>query len=445
MSLHRAFLAASLLFAALSPAMAADAPASASTGSKGSGGSKLPEYKEADATLFVPRDGIGNVLQKLNEGKDVKVAYLGGSITAANGWRPQTLEWLKKTYPNAKIEQIHAAIGGTGSNLGVFRMDHDVLPFKPDLLFVEFAVNDGGADPARIWRGMEGIVRKMWKQDPHTDIVFIYTFAVGAENSLRNNKCTRSMSAMEQVAERYGIPSINVALPVVIIEKQGSLVFKAPEPPTDGKIHFSTDGVHPLTAGHQIYTDSIAQAFEMMAPNAKPFDHKPRLNGYFVPDNWENAVMVPITKSMLTGDWKQLPTDAGLGKSFGNRMGTLWEADGPNNKLSFKFKGSAASLYDLVGPNGGQVIVTVDGKSSSKPIPRFDQHCTYHRIATLGLANDLDPNKVHEVTVEIHPDQPDRSSVASRLKDPQTELKSPKYQGRKLVTSHLLLIGELVP
>ena len=118
------------------------------------------------------RVGVGNFLKKVKAGKEMTVAYLGGSITAMNGWRNLTTDWLRATYPQAKFKEIHAAIGGTGSNLGVFRVAHDALQHSPDLLFVEFATNDGGAQPQAIWRSMEGIVRQTWKKDPSTDIVF---------------------------------------------------------------------------------------------------------------------------------------------------------------------------------------------------------------------------------------------------------------------------------
>ena len=103
-------------------------------------------------------------------------------------------------------------------------------------------------------------------------------------------------------------------------------------------------------------------------------------------------------------------------------MGTLWEATEPGSKMTFRFRGSQAKLYDLLGPDGGQVIITIDGKTRDKPVPRFDSYCTYHRIATLGIAEGLDPNQVHSVTVEIHPEQPDRQSVAFRLKNPEEEV-----------------------
>jgi len=403
-----------------------------------------PTYQAAKAELVKPRDGLGNVLKKLEAGEKVRVAYLGGSITAANGWRVKTTAWLQQKYPAATIEEIHAAIGGTGSDLGVFRLQRDALRHEPDLLFVEFAVNDGGASPERIWKAMEGIVRQTWAANPKTDICFVYTFRVNYEEPLRAGECPRAASAMEMLADHYGIPSVNFAKKIVKLESDGKLVFQSDEP-VEGKIHFSRDGVHPLDAGHEIYTQLLADAIEQMAADARPVDHHSKLKTPFVDDHWQAAKMVPIEPDMLSGDWQALPEDAPLQRRFGNRMGQIYEATEPGSKLTFRFRGSSAKLYDLLGPDGGQVIISVDGKPREKPVPRFDSYCTYHRIATLSLAGDLDPDAVHEVTVEIHPEQPDRQPVAFRLKNPEQELKSPKYQGTNVRASQILVLGEIVP
>ena len=106
------------------------------------------------------RSGLPNAFAKLRKGAQVRVAYLGGSITAQDGWRPKTLTWLRQQFPAADVSEINAAIGGTGSDLGVFRLKHDVLDHNPDLLFVEFAVHDSDASPGQIYRSMEGIVRQ---------------------------------------------------------------------------------------------------------------------------------------------------------------------------------------------------------------------------------------------------------------------------------------------
>lgn len=404
-----------------------------------------PAYHAVKAELVKPRQGLGNVLQKLQQGKEVNVAYLGGSITAANGWRVKTTKWLKEAFPQARIHEIHAAIGGTGSDLGVFRLQRDVLDHKPDLVFVEFAVNDGGRQPEAIWDSMDGIVRQIWQANPQTDICFVYTFRVNYEKELREGECPRAASAMELLADHYGIPSINVALKIAELEQQGKLKFQSDKPLADGIIQFSKDGVHPLDQGHEIYTEVIGDAIQKMENDSQPVNHADKLKQPFVESHWTNAKMIPLEPSMLTGNWKKLPADNILQKRFGNRMGQIWEADAPGSRITFRFRGTQAALYDLLGPDGGQVLITVDGKPSQKPVARFDSYCTYHRISTLRLAQNLDPNQVHTVTVEIHPEQPDRTPVAFRLKNPDEELKSPKYQGTRIRVGQIMLRGELVP
>ena len=85
------------------------------------------EYPLRDTVDFSVRDGLPNFFAKLKNGGTVKIGYLGGSITAQNGWRIKSRDWFQKQYPKAKVEEINAAIGGTGSDLGVFRIDRDVL------------------------------------------------------------------------------------------------------------------------------------------------------------------------------------------------------------------------------------------------------------------------------------------------------------------------------
>src|SRR6266436_8084859 len=158
------------------------------------------------------RSGLPNVLSKLTAGAEVRIAYFGGSITAQDGWRPKTLNWFRQQFPKARVSEINAAIGGTGSDLGVFRLQHDVLEKKPDLLFVEFAVNDGGAPPSQIYRTMEGIVRQTWRNDPATDICFVYTLVADMAPTLQQGKFPRAASAMERVAGHYNIPSIHMGI-----------------------------------------------------------------------------------------------------------------------------------------------------------------------------------------------------------------------------------------
>ena len=122
---------------------------------------------------FHERKGLPNFYNKIKTSRQVRIAYFGGSITAAeSGWRELSFDWFRLKFPQTAFYQINAAIGGTGSNLGVFRMEKDVLNGKPDLIFVEFAVNDAGQSREKILKSMEGIIRKCWKGLPKYRYLF---------------------------------------------------------------------------------------------------------------------------------------------------------------------------------------------------------------------------------------------------------------------------------
>jgi S-formylglutathione hydrolase FrmB len=410
--------------------------------------SKLAEPIElARAVECRERGGLPNMFDKLRTGAELRVAYLGGSITAQDGWRPKTLNWLRQQFPSAKLSEINAAIGGTGSDLGVFRLQHDVLDHHPGLLFVEFAINDAGASPNQIYRCMEGIVRQTWKNDPTTDICFVYTLAGNMLRTLQEGRFPRSATAMENVAAHYAIPSIHMGLEVARLEKAGKLIFKGDKPKSDAakgalgdKILFSPDEVHPYTdSGHQLYLDAVVRSFARIQQVGQLGLHS--LPAALVANNWENARMIPLNRAQLSPGWRKLDAETNhLVRSFGDRLPALWEARSPGEFLSFRFRGTTALIYDLLGPDCGQVTVAID----DRPIelkPRFDAFCTYHRLATLSLGEQL-PDTVHTVKAIIHPDQPDKAKILSqrgeRIDDPK------RFDGTVWYAGAILLVGELV-
>lgn len=395
-----------------------------------------------------PRDGLPNVLAKLDQGQAVRIGYLGGSITAQAGWRPKTLNWFRTEFPQAEVSEINAAIGGTGSDLGVFRLKQDVLDHAPDLLFVEFAVNDGGADPHRIHQAMEGIVRQTIRASPNTDICFVYTLVAGWTETLRDGKFPRAASAMEAVADHYGIPSIHLGLQVAILEGEGRLVFTGPQPKTDeekqalgDKILFSPDGVHPYPeTGHELYLQAVVRGMRQIRGVGKPGPHASPEP--FVKDNWEAARMVPLTQATLSDGWQKLdPPDNDLAKRFENRMPKMWVARRPGETIKLRFRGTTLRLYDLLGPDSGQVIVRVDDQPGVIR-PRFDAYCTYHRLATLTVAEGL-PDGLHTVELEIHPDQPDKAAILAQRN--QTIDDPARYDGTTWYVGSILVLGGLVP
>lgn len=409
------------------------------------------EKKEdlAPAIECRPRQGLPNFLAKVKQpGAEVKIGYLGGSITAQEGWRPKTLAHFQKTWPQAKISHINAAIGGTGSDLGVFRLKQDVLDHKPDLLFVEFAVNDGGAAPEQIHQCMEGIVRQTWKTLPECDICFVYTITEALVGPLKEGKFQRSASAMEKVADHYGIPTIHMGLEVARLAKEGKIEWRAKLPKTDeekkavgDKFVFAPDSVHPhVETGHELYLAAVVRSLKPIEEaSGKAAPHL--LAAPFVASNYEQAKLLPMTATNLSSGFRLLDskTDA-FGKRWANRMTSLHKADKPGEKITFKFKGTRCAIYDIVGPDCGQVIVKLDDKPE-QIVPRFDAYCTYHRLSTMVVGTNLE-DKVHTVSIEIHPEQPDKAAILAKNKN--TIDKPERFNGIAYYPGALLLVGEMV-
>lgn len=396
-----------------------------------------------------PRAGLPNFFAKANKaGAEVKIGYLGGSITAQPGWRPKTLAYFQKTYPQAKFSEINAAIGGTGSDLGVFRLKQDVLDQKPDLLFVEFAVNDGGAAPEQIFRCMEGIVRQTWKALPDCDICFVYTVTEALVPAMLEGKFQRSASAMEKIADHYGIPTIHMGMEVAKLAKEGRLVWKAKLPKTDkekkaleGKFVFAPDSVHPhVETGHELYLEAIVRSQQpIIAASKKTGPHT--LGAPFIATNYEQAKMLPITAATLSAGFKLLDAKTDdFGKRWANRMTALHKGSQPGDTITFKFKGTRCAIYDIIGPDCGQVSVTLDDKPASF-VPRFDAYCTYHRLATLLVGTDLE-DKEHTVKIVIDAKQLDKAAILA--KNGNKIDKPERFAGTCFYPGAILLVGEML-
>ncbi len=410
-----------------------------------------------EAVEFTVREGLPNFFYKLKHGEDVTIAYLGGSITAQEGWRVLSQKWFAEQFPQASLNGVHAAIGGTGSDLGAFRVEKDALSAKPDLLFVEFAVNDRNTGPEQITKAMEGIVRKTWQANPETDICFIYTTIAQESPSLAEGMMMRSSSTMEAVADHYGIPSVDVGYSVALLEKAGKLVMKTNAPMvrvsgdelnepaslprnTEGRIIFAKDGVHPYPeTGHVLYTDALIRAMNAMRPNAKVYAHT--LSEPLHPHNWESAEYIPLSASLLKGEYTNLTeTGAPLVTRFSGQISSLFRLES-DASLTFRFKGTKVMVYDILGPDSGSLQVTID--DMTKTVRRMDKYCTYHRLGTLGIGDNL-PDTIHTVTIQVLDTTFDKAEVLGEDKRTEIANHPEKYSDYVWYAGAIFILGEMV-
>ena len=324
------------------------------------------------------RNGCPNFFAKLKAKQPLTIVYFGGSITNHPGYRVYSEEWFKTQYPQNKFTTVNAGIGGTGSDLGVFRMDQDVLYHYPDLVFVEFAVNDAGTDSLIICHSMEGIVRKIRKHNPKIDICFLYTVNQGMLNDLMQGRLYKSMRYMENIAKYYDIPSVNFAMKVIDLVKKDSLIFKGDKGKDYGsKKVFSDDGTHPsFEVGHKIYTQTLTHSMLAME-KIKTGKAEKELKLPLYPDNFERAKSVSLSTFYISNGWKNVSSDdkiynyyQGSSKVFPD----LISSENPDDFIEIKFKGTVAGLFDVIGPSSAGFTVEVDGREKSA-YRRFDVYC----------------------------------------------------------------------
>lgn len=213
-------------------------------------------------------------IEKAGRGEDVTLAYIGGSITQGAGAIPINSDcyayksfrkFAEKFGKGDNVHFVKAGVGGTPSELGMIRFERDILrdgEIEPDIVVVEFAVNDEGDETKG--NCYESLVRKILKLPNAPAVVLL--FAVFADD-------WNLQERLSVVGERYGLPMVSVRNAVT-----PQFRLKAGEGRVLSKNQFFYDMFHPTNAGHTIMADCLMHCFETVKeqggsaePVKKPF------------------------------------------------------------------------------------------------------------------------------------------------------------------------------
>lgn len=203
---------------------------------------------------------LKEAIVKAKRGEDVTIAFIGGSITQGAGAVPINTDcYAYKTFERLcalagkgcgeNIHYIKAGVGGTPSELGMLRYERDVLrdgSVQPDIVVVEFAVNDAGDETGG--ECFDSLVRKILKAPNHPAVILL--FAVFAND-------WNLQERLSVVGEAYALPMVSVRDAVVaqFYKKCGAgKVFS--------KSQFFYDCYHPTNLGHTVMADCIGYLFE---------------------------------------------------------------------------------------------------------------------------------------------------------------------------------------
>ncbi len=315
----------------------------------------------------------------LNSKNNLKIGFFGGSITDGFGasersrcYRELVFGEIKKNINRGAI-QIAAAIGGTGSNLGLFRLERDLLRHMPDLVFVEFAVNDSKLENTDFY--VENIVRNILRSNSDTKIVFLYTATADYMTEFyAKGLLPPAVAKQEKIAEYYGIPSINAGKALYEkIKEEGSSCEK-----------YLCDGCHPNDEGYRAYADEILRRMDKIDFNI-------------------DFCSKPINKEVINARMEFPKSGNGWRKSCNKMYNTDIDyvySNIPGTAYEHEFSGSIIGLYFTMEKDSGILKYRIDG-GEEQECSTWDKYCVEFNRDCYKILNDALTDGKHTLEFSI--------------------------------------------
>ncbi len=327
---------------------------------------------------------MANNLKDENPEKEVfKVAFIGGSLTQGGGpWQTKVVNYLKEKMPDKEIQYVNSGIGGTTSEYGAKRYAKDVLAYKPDLVVIEFAVNDrsyGSKNALRHQVSMESMVQQSLQAEKVPAVMFLYSNHAYEGTDLENVEFSRK--SKEELAKFYNIPSVDAheyCLGLYEADKEKtSTTYK--QWLIEEKKYYPSDDVHPHSSGYQLFGDAIINAFEKEGLDKFLAPVQPK-SGIFCSSEKEKVmsryeyVYVTNPKIAYNGKWylcnkdmtrQDLP-DAILPKFFQHPYypeGGVY-TNVADSTMSFKTSASEIFISYVSGSATSDMVILIDGKET---------------------------------------------------------------------------------
>lgn len=209
---------------------------------------------------------LKNVIQKARDGQDVTLAYIGGSITEGALASPNSKCYAQvsatafaDTYGKdggSNVHFINAGMSGTPSDIGVIRYKRDVLDrlpsgsTYPDILFIEFAVNDSGCETAG--GAYEGLIREALKSG--SAVVLIFSVFKPLNRVCEND--------YRKYGQHYDLPMISMGDAIKDFYKLKGF-----------NDWYFGDNLHPNNKGYQLMSDCIMKLMDTVDKEAAEADN----------------------------------------------------------------------------------------------------------------------------------------------------------------------------
>lgn len=349
---------------------------------------------------------LSELYKKLEDGQKVTICFLGGSITQGSlSSKPTTCyaykvyEWFKTKFDKADIVYVNAGIGGTTSAFGAARVDRDVLSHDPDLVIVEFSVNDECND--YFYESYEGLIRKLLYSESAPAVVCLYNFFY------EDGKSAERLHS--KVARYYGLPAVSMHGAIYQDILDGTI--------EDTKL-ISPDGLHPNDAGHDLVSRVVISLLEKMykeyceakdeksAEKACPIAYSDIDCKLPLTDNaFESAIRLDNRNftPVLQGFEKDASHQEGVSDCFKNGWLGHFQGDRVVFELTGEYECSGIAIqYDKTIKRPAPVVaVTVDGNNDKSFVidSAFDE--TWGDLLDIRQLFLHEEKKSHRIEIEV--------------------------------------------
>ena len=192
---------------------------------------------------------LKNLMKRAANGESLVIGFLGGSITQGSlSSTPKTCyaylvyEWWKKSFPNAAFSFVNGGIGGTTSHYGGARAWKDVLCYRPDIVTVDFSVNDDANEFFE--ETYEGTLRRLLAAPSSPAVVVL--------NNVFYDTGKNAQNYHNRIADHYGIPHVSIKDTVYPDVESGKIV----------RADITPDNLHPNDKGHRLVADEICKLLD---------------------------------------------------------------------------------------------------------------------------------------------------------------------------------------
>jgi len=182
--------------------------------------------------------------QRAANGELLTVGFFGGSITQGSlaskeeyNYAARVYRWLGSIFPEAVISFFNAGVGGTTSYFGTARAECDLISKKPNLVIIDFSVNDN-ADPLHE-ETYEGLVRRILTAASEPAVV--------ALGNAQYNDGKTAENIHKKICDHYHVPYVSIYDRIYKRINAGEFKWQ----------DLSPDGLHPNDRGHALVANAI--------------------------------------------------------------------------------------------------------------------------------------------------------------------------------------------